>query len=92
MGRIFGGVSPSAVEAGLVLSNAAFPLAQWADAAFGVAVFIASRPADRVLRRLGVTAAVVAAGLLVPQVAWAVLYLTPVWFAVTGVLLAVRRR
>jgi hypothetical protein len=35
---------------------------------------------------------VVATGLLVPQAAWAVLYLTPVWFAVTGVLLAVRRR
>ncbi len=42
------------------------------------------------LRGLGVTAAVIAVGLLVPLVAWIVLYLAPVWFAATGVLLAVR--
>ncbi len=90
VGEIFDGVSPAALEAGLVLMNAAFPLAQWAGAALGVAVFIASRSADRVLRGLGVTAAVIAVGLLVAPVAWIVLYLAPVWFAGTGVLLAVR--
>ncbi|MEX5720511.1 hypothetical protein [Geodermatophilus maliterrae] len=92
VGDLLGGVSPAALEAGLVVSNAAFSLAQWAGAAFGVAVFLASRSADRLLRGLGVTAVVIALGLLVPPVAWIVLYLTPVWFAVTGVLLAVRNR
>ena len=58
--------------------------------AFGVAVFIASRSADRMLRGLGLAAVVIAVGLLVPPVAWIVLYLAPVWFAGTGVLLAVR--
>lgn len=90
IGEIFDGVSPAALEAGLVLMNAAFSLAQWAGAALGVAVFVASRSADRVLRGLGVTAAVIAVGLLVAPVAWIVLYLAPVWFAGTGVLLAVR--
>ncbi len=92
VGDIFGGVSPAALETGLVLMNAAFPLAQWAGAAFGVAVFLASRSADRMLRGLGVAAVVIAVGLLAYPVAWIVLYLTPVWLAVTGVLLAVRRR
>jgi hypothetical protein len=45
-----------------------------------------------VLRGLGVAAAGIAVGLLVPLVAWIVLYLAPVWFAVTGVLLAARQR
>jgi hypothetical protein len=92
VGTVLDGVTPTALEAGLVLSNAAFPLAQWAGAGFGIAVLLASRSADRVLRGLGVAAAVMAVGLLVPLVAWIVLYLAPVWFAVTGVLLAVRRR
>jgi hypothetical protein len=92
VGTVLDGVTPTALEAGLVLSNAAFPLAQWAGAGFGIAVLLASRAADRVLRGLGVAAAVMAVGLLVPLVAWIVLYLAPVWFAVTGVLLAVRRR
>ncbi|MFD2092739.1 hypothetical protein [Blastococcus deserti] len=91
-GDIFDGVTPAALEAGLVLSNAAFPLAQSAGVAFGVAVFLASRSADRILRGLGVAAGVIAVGLLVPPVGWIVLYLTPAWFAVTGVLLAVRNR
>ena len=60
-----------------MLSNAAFPLAQWAGAAFGVAVFVASRSAGRMLRGLGVAAVVIAVVLLYP-VAWIVLYLTPV--------------
>jgi hypothetical protein len=92
VGRTFDGVSPAGLEAGLVLSNAAFSLAQWAGAAFGIAVLLASRSADRTLRGIGIAAGVVAVGLCVPPVAWVVLYLTPVWFAVTGVLLAVRRR
>jgi hypothetical protein len=40
------------------------------------------------LRGLGVSAVVIAVGLLVPPVGWIVLYLAPVWFVVTGVLLA----
>ncbi|SDZ19663.1 hypothetical protein SAMN05660209_04999 [Geodermatophilus africanus] len=44
------------------------------------------------LRGLGVSAVVIAVGLLVPPVGWIVLYLAPVWFVVTGVLLAVRNR
>lgn len=52
----------------------------------------ASRSANRMLRGLGVSAVVIAVGLLVPPVGWIVLYLAPVWFVVTGVLLAVRNR
>ncbi|MGY1809851.1 hypothetical protein ACI8AF_20995 [Blastococcus sp. SYSU D00669] len=92
VGEGFGAVSPTALEAGLVVSNAAFPLAQWAGAAFGIAVLVASRTAERRLRGLGVAAGALAVGLLVPPIGWVVLYLSPLWFAVAGVLLASRRR
>jgi hypothetical protein len=83
-----GGTGPAALTAGLVVTNAAFPLAQWAGAGFGVAVLLASWSLGGRLRGLGVAAAVLGIGLLVPPIGWAVLYLTPLWFAAAGVLLA----
>ena len=83
-----GDTGPAALTAGLVVSNATFPLAQWAFAGFGVAVLLASWTLRGRLRGLGVAAAVLGVGLLVPPIAWAILYLTPLWFAAAGILLA----
>ena len=87
-----GEAGPASLAAGLVVSNAAFPLAQWAGAGFGVAVLLASRPLGGRLRGLGIAAAAVGLGLLVPPIGWAVLYLTPLWFAAAGILLATGAR
>ncbi|SFP57336.1 hypothetical protein SAMN05660464_3522 [Geodermatophilus dictyosporus] len=87
-----GEVGPASLTAGLVVSNAAFPLAQWAGAGFGVAVLLASWGLGGRLRGLGVAAAALGVGLLVPPIGWAVLYLTPLWFAAAGVLLAAGTR
>ena len=83
-----GEAGQASLLAGLVVSNAAFPLAQWAGAGFGVAVLLASWALGGRLRGLGVAAAALGLGLLVPPIGWAVLYLTPLWFAAAGVLLA----
>jgi hypothetical protein len=81
--RVFdGGVTASAVEAALVVSNLAHPLSAWLGAAFLIAVAVAAR---RVSRVLTVVSAVFAAGLLLPPVGWAVTYLMGFWFAAVGV-------
>ena len=82
------GVTPGGAETALLLMNLFHPLAAWVGAAFLIAVAVAARPASRVLP---VVSAVLAVGLLLPPVGWAVTYLLPLWFAGVGVWLWRRR-
>lgn len=78
-------VSAVAAEQALVSLNALQPLAAYLGAAFLICVFAACRGA--VPTWIRVSAAVLAVGLLLPPVAWAVVYLLPVWVAATGIAL-----
>jgi hypothetical protein len=81
-GDLFGdAVSAGAATTGLVLMNALMPLAGFAAAGLLAAVAV-SVPLPRWLR---VVSRVLAAGLLLPPVAWAVLYLLPLWVAAVAV-------
>ncbi len=83
-----GGVSPGAAETALVLMNLLHPVATWVGAGFLIAVAIAARGTSR---PLAVVSAVLAVALLLPPVAWIVLYLLGAWFAGVGIWLSVRR-
>jgi len=87
---IFDGVTPGGAETALILSNSFFPLAQFTGVAFLVAVAATTLGQGR-LRLVGGSAAVFAAGLLVPPIGWAVVYLSAFWFAGVGIRLAVKR-
>ncbi|MGY1618912.1 hypothetical protein ACI797_19405 [Geodermatophilus sp. SYSU D00691] len=76
-----GAVTPGATEAALVLTNAAHPLSAWVGVGFLAAVAVA---AHRTSRALAVVSAVLAVGLALPPVGWAVTYLLPLWFAGVG--------
>lgn len=78
-------VSAVAAEQALVSLNAFQPLAAYLGAAFLVCVFVACRGAVPTWMRL--SAAVLAVGLLLPPVSWAIVYLLPVWVAATGIAL-----
>jgi hypothetical protein len=82
------GVSPVAAESALVLMNLVHPVAAWIGAGFLIAVTVAARA---VSRPLALISAVLAVGLLLPPVAWAVTYLVAFWFAGVGIWLSVRR-
>lgn len=82
---IFGGsVSPGAATAALIVMNALMPLAGFVAAGFLVAAGV-SGTVPKGLRIIGY---VFATGLLLPPVAWAVLYLVPLWLAAAAVSLA----
>lgn len=84
---IFGGaVSAEAATTALVVMNALMPLAGFVAAGFLLAAGI-SRTVPTALRVAGY---VFAALLLLPPVAWAVLYLVPLWLAAAAVPLARR--
>lgn len=84
---IFGGaVSAGAATTALVVMNALMPLAAFAAAGFFVAAGV-SGAVPTWLRRTGYVFAV---ALLLPPVAWAVLYLVPLWLAAAAVALARR--
>ena len=83
-----GGVSPGAAETALVLMNLLHPGATWIGAGFLIAVAIAARG---ISRPLALVSAVLAVGLLLPPVAWIVVYLLGAWFAGVGIWLSVRR-
>ncbi len=76
------GVTPTATETALVLMNLAAPLAAWVGAGFLIAVALAARSSSRALV---VISAVLAIGLLLPPVGWAVTYLMAFWFAGVGI-------
>lgn len=81
-----GAVSADAATAALVVMNALMPLASLVAAGFLVAAG-ASVPLPTWLRVTGYAFAV---ALLVPPVAWAVLYLVPLWLSVAAVVVARR--
>lgn len=83
-----GGVSPGSAETALVLMNLLHPVATWIGAGFLIAVAIAARSTSRPLT---VVSAVLAVALLLPPVAWIVVYLFGAWFAGVGLWLSVRR-
>ena len=83
-----GGASPVGAESALLLMNVVHPVAGWFGAGLLIAVAIAARP---VSRALATASAVLAAGLLLPPVAWIVTYLLGAWFAGVGVWLWRRR-
>lgn len=84
---IFGGaVSAGAATTALVVMNALMPLAGFVAAGFLVAAGV-SGAVPTWLRRTGYGFAV---ALLLPPVAWAVLYLVPLWLAAAAVALARR--
>ena len=76
------GVTAGGVETALLLMNLYHPLAAWVGAAFLIAVAVAARPVSRAVTAVS---AVLAVGLLLPPVGWAVTYLLPLWFAGLGV-------
>lgn len=79
---IFGGsVSAGAATAALVVMNALTPLAGLVAAGF----LLAAGVSGTVPRWLRVTGYVFAVLLLLPPVAWAVLYLVPLWLAAAAV-------
>lgn len=79
---IFGGaVSPEAATAALVVMNALMPLAGLVAAGF----LVAAGASGTVPTWLRVTGYVFAVLLLIPPVAWAVLYLVPLWLAAAAV-------
>lgn len=83
-----GGVSPTAAEVALVVMNIGHPMSAWVGAAFLLAVAAAGM---HVSRPLAVVSIVLAVGLLLPPVGWAVTYLLPFWFAGVGIWLRPRR-
>ena len=83
-------VSPTATESALVLMNVAHPMSAWFGLGFLVAVVLAARAAGA-SRALVAVSAVLALGLALPPVGWAVTYLMAFWFAGVGVWLWLRR-
>ena len=84
-----GGGSPTATESALVLMNTAQPMSAWFGLGFLVAVVLAARAAGAP-RPLVAVSAVLAVGLALPPVGWAVTYLMAFWFAGVGVWLWLR--
>lgn len=79
---IFGGaVSAGAATTALILMNALMPLAGFVAAGFVLATGVSGA----VPKGLRVTGYVFAIALLLPPVAWAVLYLLPLWLAAAAV-------
>jgi hypothetical protein len=78
-------VSPVAAEQALVSLNALQPLAGALGAAFLLCVFAACR--GGVPQWVRVSALVLGVGLLLPPVAWAIVYALPLWIAATGIAL-----
>jgi hypothetical protein len=64
--------------------NVAHPIAAWVGAGFLIAVALATRAAGA-SRVLFGGSAVLAVGLLLPPVGWAVTYLMAFWFAGVGI-------
>jgi hypothetical protein len=86
-GDLFGAaVSADAAITGLVLMNALMPLAGFVAAGF----LVAAGASGTVPTWLKVTGYVFAVALLLPPVAWAVLYLVPLWLFAAAVALARR--
>lgn len=77
-------VSPGAATAGLIVMNALMPLAGFVAAGF----LFAAGVSGAVPKWLAVTGYVFAVALLPPPVAWAVLYLLPLWLAAAAVSVA----
>jgi hypothetical protein len=78
------GVSPTGAESALILMNVAHPISAWLGVGFLVAVVLAGRTAG-VSRALVAISAVLAVGLMLPPVGWAVTYLMAFWFAGVGI-------
>jgi hypothetical protein len=86
--QVFDGeVTATATEAALLVTNIAHPMSAWLGAAFLIAVAAAARS---ISRPLTVVSAVLAVGLLLPPVGWAVTYLMAFWFAGVGIWLSLR--
>ena len=79
-----GDVSAVGAEVGLISLNALQPLAALVGAGFLATLALAGR-GGLLPRWLVVTAGVLAVGLLLPPVSWAVVYLLPLWVAGAGV-------
>jgi hypothetical protein len=78
------GVTPTAAETALLLTNAVFPLASSMGAALTGATAVAAWSTGA-SRALATVSGICCAGLVFPMVSWAVTYLLPLWFAGVGI-------
>jgi hypothetical protein len=78
------GVTPTAAETALLVTNVVFPLATWMGAALTGATAVCAWSTGA-SRALATVSGVCCAGLVFPMVSWAVTYLLPLWFAGVGI-------